>query len=114
MKELLLSINRILTMKSRWFKWCIRAIWIFTIGIPVGIILFVYAVRWNPYDLFGEMPSLRQIENPENDRSSELIASDGASLGRYFLEHRSAVSYDDLPEHLVRTLLLSEDHRFHD
>lgn len=68
----------------------------------------------NPANLFGGMPSLRQIENPQNDLSSELVSADGVSLGRYFREHRSAVTFEELPDDLVNTLLISEDHRFHD
>ncbi len=59
------------------------------------------------------MPSLKAIENPENDLSSELISSDGVSLGRYFRYNRSQVTYDQLSDDLVNTLLLSEDHRFY-
>ncbi|HZX73675.1 MAG TPA: transglycosylase domain-containing protein, partial [Cyclobacteriaceae bacterium] len=60
------------------------------------------------------MPDTREVENPENDLSSELISEDGVSLGRYFRFNRSQVSYDDLSKDLVNTLLLSEDHRFYD
>ena len=59
------------------------------------------------------MPSLKAIENPENDLSSELISADGVSLGRYFRYNRSQVTYDQLSPDLVNTLLLSEDHRFY-
>jgi penicillin-binding protein 1A len=114
LKDLLLSIDQTLTKKSHWFKWSIRAIWIICLGTPLAIMLFVYAVIWNPGNLFGEMPSLNQIQNPQNDLSSELISSDGASLGRYFRNHRSEVTFDELPDHLVKTLLMSEDHRFHE
>lgn len=114
MKNFADRLSIVLNKKSNWFKWFVRAIWFLSIGLVVGIPLFIYSVIWNPFDLFGEMPSLRQIENPQNDLSSELIAADGASLGRYFREHRSAVTFEELPEHLVSTLLISEDHRFHD
>jgi penicillin-binding protein 1A len=60
------------------------------------------------------MPSLRDVENPENDLSSEVISADGVSLGRHFRYNRSQVSYDELPDELVATLLTSEDHRFYE
>lgn len=113
MNDLRTRFLHFLVKERHYFKWIIRAVWIFVLGLVVGVPLFIYAVIWNPADLFGGMPSLAQIENPQNDLSSELIAADGASLGRYFLEHRSAVTYDELPPHLVKTLLLSEDHRFY-
>lgn len=103
-----------LSRQSPWLKKAVRIIWIITLCIVLGIPVFVFSVIWNPFNLFGEIPSLVQIENPQNDLSSELISADGVSLGRYFRQHRSAVTYDELPEHLVQTLLISEDHRFHD
>lgn len=109
----LLQIDTFLKRERKPFKWWVRWIWFTALAIVFGIPVFVYAVIWNPANLFGEMPSLAQIENPHNDLSSELIAADGASLGRYFREHRSAVTFDELPEHLVKTLLISEDHRFY-
>jgi penicillin-binding protein 1A len=108
----LVKIDIILNKKSKWFKRIVRTIWIVTLGMIIGIPVFVYAVIWNPANLFGGMPSLQQIQNPQNDLSSELIAADGVSLGRYFREHRSEVTFDELPDHLVKTLLISEDHRF--
>jgi penicillin-binding protein 1A len=78
----------------------------------VAVPLYFWLVIKNPYDLFGGMPSLVAIENPENDLSSEVISADGVSLGRYFRFNRSQISYDQLPKHLVQTLLISEDHRF--
>ena len=49
----------------------------FVVGLP----LYVFAVRADLFGLFGGMPSLKAIENPENDLSSELISADGVSLG---------------------------------
>jgi len=59
------------------------------------------------------MPGLADVENPENDLSSELISADSVSLGRYFRFNRSQVNYDQLSPELVNTLLISEDHRFY-
>ncbi|HEY0656367.1 MAG TPA: biosynthetic peptidoglycan transglycosylase, partial [Chryseosolibacter sp.] len=106
------SVSKYFLVTSKWFPRIIRVIWLLTVGLIVGVPLFVYAVIWNPVNLFGGMPSLAQIENPQNDLSSELISADGHSLGRYFREHRSEVTFEELPDHLVSILLMSEDHRF--
>jgi penicillin-binding protein 1A len=98
-------------------SWCVRLIRITWISLATGIALlalYIYLVIQNPYNLFGEMPSLTAIQNPENDLSSEVISADGVSLGRYFRYNRSQVRYEDLPPALVRTLVISEDHRFYD
>src|SRR5688500_1319336 len=111
---ILQKINKILLVRSVWFKKSIKAIWILFLCFIIGLPVYVYSVRFDIFGLFGGMPSLKAIENPENDLSSELISADGVSLGRYFRYNRSQVTYEQLSPHLVKTLLLSEDHRFHE
>ena len=107
-------INKILLKKHPWFQKAIKGIWVLLLCFVVGLPLYVYAVRVDLFGLFGGMPSLKAIENPENDLSSELISADGVSLGRYFYYNRSQVSYKQLSPDLVKVLLYSEDHRFYD
>jgi len=64
--------------------------------------------------LYGAMPSLKTLENPENDLSSELLSADGVSLGKYFRVNRSNVEFEDLSPALINTLIASEDHRFYE
>jgi len=80
----------------------------------VCIPAFIYSVNVNLGGLFGGMPSLKALENPENDLSSEIISSDGISLGKYFRHNRSNVNYSELSDELRTTLISSEDHRFYD
>ncbi|CAN5384282.1 transglycosylase domain-containing protein [soil metagenome] len=108
------KINDILNIRRSWFSVLIKYCWIFFFVFVFGLPLYVFSVGINLFGLFGEMPSLTEIENPENDLSSELISADGVSLGRYFrYENRSQVNYKDLSPVLVKTLLISEDHRFY-
>lgn len=105
---------KILLKENRWFGKIVKTIWILFLCIVLGLPLYIFTVSQNPFNLFGEMPSLKAIENPSNDLSSELISADGESLGRYFRYNRSQVTFDQLSPHLVNTLLYSEDHRFYD
>src|SRR5215212_4118149 len=108
---LLLKINKILLLERGWLKKIIIILWAFCFVMLIGVPLYVYSVISNPYGLFGAMPTLRDIENPENDLSSEIISVDGVSLGSYSRFHRSPVTYDELSHELVTCLLTSEDHR---
>ncbi len=96
------------------YRKIIKGVWIAFLVLILGIPLYVFSVSIDLFGLFGGMPSLKAIENPENDLSSELISADGVSLGRYFRYNRSQVAYDQLSPELVNTLLLSEDHRFYE
>jgi penicillin-binding protein 1A len=107
------KINKFLLHRSPWYRRAVKTLWVLTVGLIIGLPAYISAVISNPYNLFGPMPSLRDIENPKNDISSEVISSDGVSMGRYYRYNRSPVTFDDLSPHLVNTLLISEDHRFY-
>lgn len=80
-------------------------------GIFFIFVLFLLA-SWGA---FGEMPDFKQLENPETNLATEVISADGKTLGKFYLnENRTAVRYNDLPEHLVNALVATEDERFYD
>jgi penicillin-binding protein 1A len=107
------KINNLLRIEKPWISKAIKYIWIAFICIMLGFPLYIFTVSINLFGMYGEMPSLREVENPENDLSSEIISADGVSLGRYFRYNRSQVHYEELSEDLVNTLIISEDHRFY-
>lgn len=61
---------------------------------------------------FTAIPSFRELENPNSALASEVLAGNGEVLGRYFIENRVPVSYEDLSPHLVNALIATEDERF--
>lgn len=103
-----------LQQPSNKIKWAVRVVWIILLLILLGLPAYLYSVSSDSFGLYGGMPSLKSLENPENDLSSELISADGVSLGRYYRFDRSQVTYNDLSEDLINTLLASEDHRFNE
>ena len=59
------------------------------------------------------MPDFESLENPETNLATEIISADGKVLGKfYFNDNRTAVTYKELPEHLVNALIATEDERF--
>ncbi|MFM8850851.1 MAG: transglycosylase domain-containing protein [Cytophagales bacterium] len=108
------KLKTFLSIKKPWIPKAIKysswAFLFFVLGFP----LYIWTVKIDLFGLYGGMPSLAEIENPDNDLSSEIISADGVSLGRYFRYNRSQVHYNQLSSDLVNTLLISEDHRFYD
>jgi len=107
------KINSLFRIEKPWIGKAIKYVWIAFLCFMLGFPLYIYTVSINLFGAFGEMPSLKEVENPENDLSSEIISSDGVSLGRYFRYNRSQVHFEELSEDLVNTLVISEDHRFY-
>ncbi len=108
-----MDYKKFFTSESKWFKRGFFVFWIVFFLTAIGIPLYVLSVGNNWMGLYGGMPSIRALENPENDLSSELISADGVSLGRYFRYNRSQVGFHELSDELVNTLMISEDHRFY-
>lgn len=100
--------------KMQALKKTIVRLWIILFLIISSIIIFIASVNYNPYNLFGGMPSLQDLEKPESDLASELYSSDNLLLGKYFRYNRSPIEFNELSEELVTTLLVTEDIRFYD
>ena len=65
-------------------------------------------------EVFGELPTFEDLENPENNFATEIISIDGQTLGKYYNENRTPVKFEDLPKNLVEALIATEDERFYD
>ena len=93
------------------FSLYIKRFWqIFAIGIGSIFMIFLLA-SWG---LLGHMPSFNDLENPESNLATEIISSDGETIGKFYNENRSSITYDELPKHLVAALVATEDERFYD
>mgnify|MGYP003844569669 CR=1 FL=1 len=88
----------------------IRWFWMaFTGGIIFIFLLFLLA-SWG---VFGEMPDHTALENPRTNLATEIISSDGKTLGKfYYQDNRTPVAFSDLPKHLVEALIATEDVRY--
>ncbi|HEY8400142.1 MAG TPA: transglycosylase domain-containing protein [Cytophagaceae bacterium] len=94
------------------FKKLIIGLWIGFLGIVGSLVLYVFLVSVNFWNLFGEMPTLDVLENPRSEVASELYTSDNILLGKYFRENRTPVEYEELSPNLVNALIATEDSRF--
>ena len=60
------------------------------------------------------MPDLEVLENPKTNLASEVLSSDGKTLGKYYFnDNRTPVTFAELPSHLVDALISTEDIRFY-
>ncbi len=66
------------------------------------------------YGVFGKMPSLVELENPEADLASEVYSADGILMGKYYAENRSEVKYSEISPNVINALIATEDERFYD
>ena len=83
---------------------------LFFYGLGVMALFFTLA-SWG---FFGSMPSFEDLENPESNLATEIISSDGTTIGKFYNENRTPIKYQDLPQSLVKALVATEDERFYE
>ena len=94
------------------FSKYIRWFWMTFLGGVLFIVLLFSLASWG---VFGEMPDYTVLENPNTNLATEIISSDGKTLGKFYLnDNRTPVDFTELPKHLVDALIATEDIRFHE
>jgi penicillin-binding protein 1A len=63
--------------------------------------------------VFGDLPNIAQIANPDTKLATEIITEDGETLGTFFRENRTAATFDELSPWLGKALVATEDERFY-
>ncbi len=98
--------------KSAKTKPAIKILWTLVLGgVALGIIVF--AAAW--FGVFGKLPSLHELENPQANLASEIYADDGTTLmGKIYAENRSSADFQDISKHVIDALISTEDIRFYD
>ena len=90
----------------------IRWFWMGFLALLVGA-FFVFILA--SFGLFGSMPDHTALENPRTNLATEIISSDGKTLGKFYYEdNRTPVAYSELPKHLVEALIATEDVRYYE
>ncbi len=92
-------------------KRSVYILWRFFAG---GFLLLLFLFACANFGLFGQMPSLVQLQNPEADLACEIYSADGVLMGKYYSENRSEVKYSEISPNVVNALLATEDERFYE
>lgn len=82
-------------------------------GGLLGILAIITLFGMVHYEVFGKLPTLHDLERIQNPIASEVYSVDGVLLGRYYHFNRTNVAYKDIPDHLVKALVATEDERFY-
>ncbi len=91
-------------VKKKIIKW----FWVI-LCIPVLLVAALLLLVW----AFADIPSFAELENPESNLATQVIAQDGEVLATFHIENRSFVSYDELSPYLVQAAVATEDQRFY-
>ena len=77
----------------------------------VATTIFFVLLVW--FGFFGTLPNRNHIKEIHHPIASEVYSSDSVLLGRYFVQDRSPVKAEDVPQTLKHALVATEDVRFY-
>ncbi|WP_321286044.1 transglycosylase domain-containing protein [uncultured Sunxiuqinia sp.] len=92
-----------------------RSVWMFLLKLSaVCIILFFLFFMAVYLGFTGHVPSSNQLNDIKNPQASEVFSEDGRLLGRYYIENRSNVQFDEISPNVINALIATEDARFYE
>ena len=83
-------------------------------AFTAGIVLFFIFFMAVYFGFTGHVPTSRQLQKVVNPQASEVFSSDGKLLGRYYIENRSNVNFDEISPDVINALIATEDARFYE
>ena len=64
--------------------------------------------------LLIETPSKQELRNIQNQVASEVFSADSVLLGRYYIQDRTEVNYENISPEVINALIATEDVRFYE
>jgi len=87
---------------------------LFVLKAGIALLLLAFLLFLIVYVGFtGPVPSTEELQKIKNPVSTEVYASDGRLLGRYYIENRSNVSFEQISPNVINALVATEDSRFY-
>ncbi|MDQ3191565.1 MAG: penicillin-binding protein [Bacteroidota bacterium] len=94
---------------SGYRKWII----LFWVLILLVITIPVIVISAVSNGFFGELPSFEELENPKNNLASEIYSSDKKLLGKYYIQNRTTIPFNEISKNVCNGLVATEDARFY-
>ncbi len=95
------------TKLSKFIKYTWLVIW-------APFIVLFFLVTLISLELFVDLPSVEELQNPKSNLATVIYSSDMKTLGKYYAENRVNVKYYELDQDLVNALVATEDARFNE
>ncbi|MDX1906935.1 MAG: transglycosylase domain-containing protein [Bacteroidia bacterium] len=109
--------GRLLTLREIAVRWLKSWTWQGSLklaGIGLGSIVGFVLLLWLAVALgiFGHVPTEAELAKIRNHTASEIYASDGVVIGKFFIENRTQVEGDEISPLVAEALIATEDARF--
>ncbi len=93
--------------KRKLFSFLLKS---FVVFILLGFMFFMLVFL----GILGPVPSSYQLKKISTPVASEVYSADGKVIGRYYVENRSNVKFDEISPNVINALVATEDARFYE
>jgi len=93
--------------KYKILRWIAYLLWL------VLLLVLVVSARFILSTVDADLPSFKDLEDPVYDEASIVYDINGEPFGKYYVENRENINYEDISPLIVNSLLATEDIRFH-
>ncbi|GAA4323149.1 transglycosylase domain-containing protein [Pontixanthobacter gangjinensis] len=66
------------------------------------------------FGLFGKIPSSKELTELKQNKATQVLASNGDLIGKFYIFDRQPINFSQFPEHLKEALIATEDVRFYE
>lgn len=88
--------------------------WLF-VKLSIAGLLLLGLLFFSVYiGLLGKIPSVDELNRIKTPNATEVFSSDGKLLGRYYVENRSSVRFNEISPNIINALVATEDARFYE
>jgi len=95
------------TQEKTWLKWLARILWVGAISGVIAGALILWSVSRS------DLPGFEELENPQYDLASVIYDAQEVAYGKYYIENREFVDFQDLSPNIINALLSVEDARYY-
>ncbi|MFT2010874.1 penicillin-binding protein 1A [Pontibacter sp. 13R65] len=89
------------------FRWAYK-LGLFLLVLALSFYLAIYM------GALGHIPSRKELKATQNSTASEVYSADNVLLGRYYLQDRTNVKYENISPAAIEALIATEDARFYE
>jgi penicillin-binding protein 1A len=94
------------TKNKKWLKIAKFSMWTLAIALVFSMFFLFYSIS------NGDLPTFKQLENPEYDLASVIYDANKVPFGKYFVENRETIKFEELSPKVLDALISTEDERF--
>ncbi len=92
--------------KPKYIKYTLYTLWVILIG---G---FLFTLGVFAYISSQDLPTFSELENPEYDYASIIYDENRTPFGKYYIENREPLNYEEISPNVLKALISTEDSRY--